>query len=838
MPPFPVIVTAAPLDLYARGIAAGVLAQAATMTLVAGRALAFEEAEVRLESIPESQPCAVIVVAAQREAAEVGARLKRRRPRAVIVQLTGDGDLVLQRVGLDEVFDKLSALVSMAYPADLASVAGRPLLSAALGWIHEVIRDAIDRRPEDDRDIPGISLAPETVATSLKAREAGAAARITEAVRAADETLARALNEALVAPAQARDPLAAAHTAFGLTNVEFRIVLLALAPELDVRYQVGLGMLLNNLGCRVGTLGLFCAWLGEPSQVRHLLNASRNLARWRLVDGPSGGLPAADEPFRLDSRFAAWLLGDASALGYDPRLRSALRLVEWPGWQLLESAGEGDRSRAHVAAFNDGARAQWRIFTGNPAYWRAALELGAGAPGRRPLRLDASRAIANEMLEETGRIAGRAARLTALPLVVDASDVPAEPGADEALRLLLASITKSGVRGAIVAAEPTRITRLLGAASFELADDGRDLAVRAAAFGAAARDLGFQLDPDEARDISRQFPLAVDGIEQAMRTARERGARAGAPGARERLVAACRDAAAEGTSRFADRIEPAFELNDVVLPSDRKRQLQEIVDSVRYSGAVLDGWKFREQLPYGRGTTALFHGPSGTGKTMSALAVAKALGIERRNGARPGEGRYTGVTVLRVELSRLVSKFIGDTPKHIDAVFEDARRSGCAILIDEADALLSRRTTEAKDSNDRHSAMEVAYLLQRIENLHDDGLVILTTNLRQNIDPAFMRRLRFVVEFPRPDAVAREKIWRRCLPPGSHTLDEAAFRQLARKIDLTGGHIRQITLRAAFAAAAAHRRITLADMAYASRAELAKLGMPAANLDVPELKAA
>jgi SpoVK/Ycf46/Vps4 family AAA+-type ATPase len=135
-----------------------------------------------------------------------------------------------------------------------------------------------------------------------------------------------------------------------------------------------------------------------------------------------------------------------------------------------------------------------------------------------------------------------------------------------------------------------------------------------------------------------------------------------------------------------------------------------------------------------------------------------------------------------------------------------------------------------KDAHDRYANIEVAYLLQRMESYH--GLAILTTNMRQNLDAAFLRRLRFIIDFPRPDAAAREAIWRQCLPVESHALDDAAFRQLARKIDLTGGHIRQITLRAAFMAAAAGTRIGLTHIAHAARAEFAKLGMPPVELDL------
>ncbi len=286
----------------------------------------------------------------------------------------------------------------------------------------------------------------------------------------------------------------------------------------------------------------------------------------------------------------------------------------------------------------------------------------------------------------------------------------------------------------------------------------------------------------------------------------------------DRFRTACKELANESVGHLVERIDPVFELKDVILPQDRKQQLQEIVDHVRFASKVLDEWKFREQLPHGQGVAALLSGPSGTGKTMAALAVAKSLGIQ----------------VLRIDLSRVVSKYIGDTEKALDRVFTDANRSGSALLIDEADALLGKRS-EVKDAHDRWANIEVSYLLQRIETC---SLTLLTTNLRQNLDAAFLRRLRFVVDFPRPDVESREAIWRQCLPAESHVLTDAHFRQLARRIDMTGGNIRQITLRAAFAAAAAGECIGMEHVAHGARAEYAKLGLPPAEIDVTNFRIA
>jgi SpoVK/Ycf46/Vps4 family AAA+-type ATPase len=418
-------------------------------------------------------------------------------------------------------------------------------------------------------------------------------------------------------------------------------------------------------------------------------------------------------------------------------------------------------------------------------------------------------------VEETAIRLARMMRLTGRPLIVDATASDDHREHDDWVRTFLSIIGRSRSSAAVVTRRAPRIVRLLGAASCEIEAAPPGALDRITLTRIAAAAASSNLNRETAEAIASKHPLQIDQLDQAMRLAR---ATARAEGL-DQFAAACREVSAEAASHLADRIEPLFKLEDVVLPPDKKRQLEEIVDNVRLASKVLDDWKFRAQLPYGRGVTALFHGPSGTGKTMAALGVAHALGIQ----------------IMRVDLSRIMSKYIGDSEKNIARVFLDAQMSGAALLIDEADALLGKRS-EVNDAHDRYANIEVAYLLQRMETY--EGLAILTTNLRQNLDAAFPRRLRFIVDFPRPDIEAREKIWRQCLPDDSHELDEAAFRQLARKIDLTGGHVRQITLRAAFVAAAADSKIGIEHIAHATRAEFAKLGLPSVELDVAQKRRA
>ncbi len=398
---------------------------------------------------------------------------------------------------------------------------------------------------------------------------------------------------------------------------------------------------------------------------------------------------------------------------------------------------------------------------------------------------------------------------------------------DDHIQLFLETLNRTGCRAAVICTEPARIIRLLGSMSSKsdvsyesqvsyeymegpiLSKPARIEVVRAAARGA-----GTYLTEESAEAIVDRYPLQVDGLEQAMHLALKRPRRATSDDARGgRFDEACRELVSEGISSFAERIDPVFCLEDVVLPTDRKRQLYEVVSHVRLASKVLDGWKFRDQLPYGRGVIVLLHGPSGCGKSMAAMGIARSLDTQ----------------VLRIDLSQVISKYVGETERNMDRVFADAQSSGSALVIDEAEGLLGKRS-EVKDAHDRYANIEVAYLLQRLESY--EGLAVLTTNMKTNIDAAFLRRFRFVIDFPRPDAEAREKIWRQCMPAEAHNLDDAEFRQLARKVDLTGGNIRQITLRAAFIAAADDRLINIEHINRAIRAEFAKLGMPPVDLNL------
>jgi vesicle-fusing ATPase len=226
---------------------------------------------------------------------------------------------------------------------------------------------------------------------------------------------------------------------------------------------------------------------------------------------------------------------------------------------------------------------------------------------------------------------------------------------------------------------------------------------------------------------------------------------------------------------------------------------------------VHDHWGFAAKSSRGLGISALFSGASGTGKTLAAEIMADELSLD----------------LYRIDLSQVVSKYIGETEKNLRRVFDAAETAGAVLLFDEADALFGKRS-EVKDSHDRYANIEVSYLLQRMEAYR--GLAILTTNMKQALDPAFMRRIRFVVQFPFPDFAEREEIWRRVFPQATPTA-ELDVARLAR-LNVSGGNIRNIALGAAFVAADENKPVTMAHLLRAARAEYAKLERPLTESEI------
>jgi hypothetical protein len=278
-----------------------------------------------------------------------------------------------------------------------------------------------------------------------------------------------------------------------------------------------------------------------------------------------------------------------------------------------------------------------------------------------------------------------------------------------------------------------------------------------------------------------------------------------------RLWDACRQSARSRLDDLAQRIEPVAGWEELVLPVSQLETLREIAAQVRQRAQVYEAWGFAAKGQRGLGISALFTGTSGTGKTMAAEVLARELRLD----------------LYRIDLSQVVSKYIGETEKNLQRLFDAAEAGGAVLLFDEADALFGKRS-EVKDSHDRYANIEISYLLQRMESYR--GLTILTTNLKNVLDPAFLRRIRFIVQFPFPDVALRTAIWRTIFPARTPT-EHLDVHKLAR-LSVAGGNIRNIALHAAFLAADVGEPVRMQHLVRAAHSEYAKLEKPLTESEV------
>ncbi|HEU0031130.1 MAG TPA: ATP-binding protein [Kofleriaceae bacterium] len=283
-------------------------------------------------------------------------------------------------------------------------------------------------------------------------------------------------------------------------------------------------------------------------------------------------------------------------------------------------------------------------------------------------------------------------------------------------------------------------------------------------------------------EVCERYPLPPGDIVLAAASARARSEVERRPITADDLLVSARSRLCHRLGDVAELVSTTLTWDDLVLRDDVATRILEIVAAVRFRDQVMGRWGFSDKLPYGRSVSALFSGAPGTGKTMAATLIGKELGLE----------------VFRVDLSKVVSKYIGETEKNLARVFEEASRCRAVILFDEADSLFAKRT-EVKSSNDRYANLEVNFLLQKLEA--HDGIVILTTNAATAIDAAFLRRLRYRVEFPEPDEHERTILWRSMIPKSAPLAPDVDFAALGRKFRLTGGHIKNAVVRAAYLAA-------------------------------------
>lgn len=323
---------------------------------------------------------------------------------------------------------------------------------------------------------------------------------------------------------------------------------------------------------------------------------------------------------------------------------------------------------------------------------------------------------------------------------------------------------------------------------------------------------------DDLSNIAAKFRLRGGQIRRVIDTASDR-AHFSSEARRDLsvgdLAAASRWHSSRQLSGLAHKIDPRYGWDDIVLPDDQKTQLREMCNQFDNMALVYGEWGFQSKTNLGKGLNALFAGPSGTGKTMAADIMSGELGLD----------------LYKIDLSGIVSKYIGETEKNLDRIFSEARDSNAILFFDEADALFGKRS-EVRDSHDRYANIEISYLLQKVEEYQ--GIVILATNFRKNMDDAFLRRMHFVLEFPVPEEPDRLEIWKRVFPEGAPIKDEVDLGFIAKQFKIAGGNIKNIAVSSAFFAAQERQPIGMEHVILATRREYQKMGKLLVETDFAE----
>ncbi|MFF3290334.1 ATP-binding protein [Streptomyces sp. NPDC003023] len=575
---------------------------------------------------------------------------------------------------------------------------------------------------------------------------------------------------------------------FGLSTFERDIVLLTAAAELDPTTGARCAAACGDPERAHPTFSLALAALDDPHW--SALTPVAPLRRWRLVE-LDDETRLTTSRLRLDERILHFLAGSPYL---DSRLHGLLRRTSVPDALPASYDLAASRVAAGWAGAAPGAPLRVELVGGDP---RSRADIAAAAARRSGLGMYEMSAadIPTGPAERDllARLWQREAILLPAALLVDFGDMDREQAAAAEV-----FIESAAVPLVVSSLEPRATDRPRGErVQVPPLDADEQLGVWTDAFAAvpevpeaALRDLvaQFSLPPHLVRSAGAAVARDLPGEDELDATGL--AWRAGLTEARM------------GMDELGRRIEPQADWGDLVLSERQLRILREIVAHVRRRPTVYQEWGFAHTLRRGLGVTALFAGGSGTGKTLAAEVMARELGLD----------------LFVIDLSQVVSKYIGETEKNLRRVFDAAERGGALLLFDEADALFGKRS-EVKDSHDRYANLEVSYLLMRMEAYR--GLAVLTTNMKQALDTAFMRRIRFVVDFPFPAESERAEIWRRVLPAQAPTKDIDP--ELLARLTVAGGSIRNIALSGAFLAAEEGDRLRMRHMLEAARTEYLKL---------------
>ena len=605
---------------------------------------------------------------------------------------------------------------------------------------------------------------------------------------------------------------------FQLDAFESDVLLIALAVEIDLRYERLYAYLQDDINKKKPSVDLVLNLLTPSVECRlprrRYFSPQAPLFRYSLLefspDPSQPDPPLLAKHLKVDHRIVEYLLGHDEL---DERLRLYVEPVEPVESTAVRAAALDSDSRDRLS----------RFIRSRPSVERSVIHLqgpyGVGKQemaeavcreqGLRLLVVELQRLTARgeSAYEKTLTLINREACLQAAALYWQGFDTLGEP--HQALVNAWQRSLEDRPGLTFLASEtPWKPLAALRTAAFISVPLPRPTATERAWLWRATLAGGDALAELELGALATKFKFTAGQIQDAAVTAANL-ARWREPDSSRLLLPdlyeACRLHSNQTLTTLARKITPKYHWADIVLPPDRLAQLQEICNHMKYRERVYGDWGFDAKLALGKGLSVLFAGPSGTGKTMAAEIIAGELGLD----------------LYKIDLSTVVSKYIGETEKNLSRIFTEAETSNAILFFDEADALFGKRS-EVKDAHDRYANIETGYLLQRLEEY--EGVVILATNFRKNMDEAFVRRLQFTVEFPFPNEQDRYRIWEGIWPADTPREPELDLAFLARRFEVTGGNIRNIALAAAFLAADDDGRVAMGHLLRATQREYQKMG--------------
>ena len=688
--------------------------------------------------------------------------------------------------------------------------------------IDQIVRLYLDKYktdPDGMDDLRGLFISEDEVNAILRTAPYGLEAEICsgmeyEEIKTINREIDRKKVESIKKGKELRLPLL--EKLFHLTPFEMDILLICLASELDLRYEKLYSYLHDDVTKKRPTvdlvINLLCHSIEERFDARKHFSLTAPLIRNRLVylvsDGSDWQLPLLSKFIKVDERIIGFILG---ADEIDPRIRDFSSVIEAErSFGDITSSKDDRNTLMDLISWHSSSKAPPMLFfhglygTGKKMTAEAVcMELGT------PLLMVKMNASIASKSSETLDIIIREALLQNSSLYLDGFDALLREGAGvtgtdliEVLDPFPNWVFLSGElpwEPAAVLKNHRFINHAFPLPSFTL---------RKRLWESFLSGYGSVSDDVDINAIASKFNFSGGQIKDAIFTARNT-AMAKKPGESELSMAdlyhGCKAQSNKKLAVLAKKTDPHYAWEDIVLPKDTKDQLEEVCGFIKCRGTVYADWGFDKKLSTGKGLNILFSGPSGTGKTMAAEVIAREASLD----------------LYKIDLSHVVSKYIGETEKNLKKIFQEAETSNAILFFDEADALFGKRS-EVKDSHDRYANIEISYLLQKMEEY--EGVSILATNLYQNMDEAFVRRLQVIIEFPFPNEEYRRRIWEVIFPGEAPLGDDIDFGVLAREVKLAGGNIKNIALAAAFYAADDGGVIQVQHLVRAAQREYQKLG--------------